>query len=373
VKAIAGSNNTVITSYIQIEPGANSVPRDGLSLWYKGDFGLDPASSVFLWADLSGKGNDGTQSDTAKKPSITENFGFPLIHTQYKSGDIVTPTYLNIPPGLSDFSAGTTFYTASMPTTTVSGESNILNLSNGSADNNIEVKYVPPNQKLRGRIRQGTGGSQLVQTSNDDVPLNRLQLLEFAQDGADRAKIYIDGVEKADSALDNAQDVTRLTNKFAANSDASGDEFYTGDTGEVLLYNRALPPGERTAVESYLFNRYQLLTSSALEAPVISPTGGDFAAPLQVAITGPIGSTIYLTTNGDTPVPSIGNQYRGPIPIHFTQTVKAIATYQGLSSTVTSQTFTLIPTDPVLWPAPNSSDTTPLELQLLSPTTAIPQ
>jgi hypothetical protein len=369
VKAIAG-NSTVTTNYIDISPGANSVPRDGLNLWYKGDFGVESAAGVSLWVDLSGSGNnnDATQSDAQKRPVITDSFGFPLVHTQYKSGDVVKPAYFDIPAGLSDFSSGLTFYTTSIPLSSTSVESEIFNASNGLADNNIEVKYPTANQKLRGRIRPGTGASQLVQTSNDEVPLNRLQLMEYAQDGANRAKIYINSVEKANSAQDNARDATRLTNKFAANADASGDEFYTGDTGEVLLYNRALNPSERTAVESYLTNRFQLLTSFPLASPVLSPSGGSFAGPIQVAITGPVNSTIYFTTDGTNPVPSEVNRYRQPISVTYTQTVNAIATYQGQTSSVASQTFTL---DAGLWPPPNSLDTTPLDLQLQSPTGAI--
>ncbi|MCW5824875.1 MAG: hypothetical protein KIT34_18910 [Cyanobacteria bacterium TGS_CYA1] len=62
--------------------------------------------------------------------------------------------------------------------------------------------------------------------------------------------------------------------------------------------------------------------------------------------------------------------YSSPINIAYTQTLKAIAVANGATSSVTSATYTLNSTK---WPAPNASDTTPLNLNLQLPTTAIPQ
>jgi hypothetical protein len=62
--------------------------------------------------------------------------------------------------------------------------------------------------------------------------------------------------------------------------------------------------------------------------------------------------------------------YTGPVLIYYTQTLKALAVNNGISSTVASATYTLNATQ---WPAPSATDTTPLQINLQLPTTAIPQ
>jgi len=372
VKALAKQVSTVsavTTSVIHLDPRANNVPRDGLNLWYNGDFGL--TTSPFAWKDASGSGHDGSQSDSNKSPSISSEFGFPLVNTQLLSGDLLRPAYFDIAPGLADYSSGLTFYAMTIPKTTTGTDNYLLNASNGLSNNNIEMRNLPSTQRAKAKIRQGTGAVQQVQTSTDDFPLDKLQVFEVKQDGANRAQIYINGIEKADSAVDNPRNVTRLTNKFGANADASGTEFYKGGTGEVALFNRPLTSTERAQMLSYLTSKFQL-SSSAIVAPVITPSGGTFGAPLQVAITGPIGATIRYTTNGDDPALFDSNTqtYARPFKVYFTQRIRAIAIYQGVNSSEADQTFTL---DATLWPAPDSTDSTPLDLQMPFPSTAVPQ
>lgn len=370
VKAIAKQNgifSTVSTNLIQIDPSANNVPRLGLDLWLKGDFGLE--TDEFRWKDASGSGHDATQPDSNKAPFVDAPFGFPLINTQYSSDSLIKPKYLDIAPGLADLGNGLNFFTVTMPKTTSGADNYILNASNGLTDNNVEIRNLPATGRAKVRIRRGTGAAQQAQTNSNAFPLNKLQTLEVKQDGANRAQILVNGLQMADSAVDNARNVTRLTNKFGANATASGDEFYAGGTAEVLLFKRALTSTERTQMLSYLTSRYQIL-SEPLSMPTISPSGGEFGAPLQVAITGPIGATIKYTTDGTSPTGSGAKTYTGPFNVYFTQQVKAVATYQGILSSEATQTFVL---DPEMWPAPDSSDTTPLNLQLQLPTIAVPQ
>jgi len=376
VKAIAkheSNLSAVSTNLIQLDPRANNVPRNGINLWLNGDFGLSVAPGTTLvtdWLDASGYGHDASQTDSGKRPDVTNEFGFPLVNTQLLSGVVSHPTHLDIAAGLSDFSNGLSFYAMTIPKTTTGTDNVLLNASNGLSNNNIEFRNLPGSGRAKARIRQGTGGVQQIQTPASDFPLDKLQVFEVKQSGANTAQIFINGVEKASSGLDNARNVTRLTNKLGANADASSTEFYKGGTGELFLFNRPLSDTERTQVLSYLASKFQLLSSTTL-APVITPSGGSYGAPLQVAITAPIGATIRYTTNGDDPAGTGSvKTYAQPFRVYFTQQVRAIATYQGVNSSESTQTFTL---ESTLWPAPNASDTTPLDLQLQFPTTAVPQ
>ncbi len=76
--------------------------------------------------------------------------------------------------------------------------------------------------------------------------------------------------------------------------------------------------------------------------PVFSPNGGEFLQATTVSIScATTGAIIYYTTDGSTPTATHGTRYTGPITISETTTLKAIAVKDGVSSTVTTATFTI--------------------------------
>ena len=81
-------------------------------------------------------------------------------------------------------------------------------------------------------------------------------------------------------------------------------------------------------------------TPAVPAAPTFSPAGGTYTSAQNVTITAVDGATIYYTTDGDTPTTS-STQYTGAISIASTTTLKAIAVKDGVSSTVTSATYTI--------------------------------
>jgi hypothetical protein len=105
--------------------------------------------------------------------------------------------------------------------------------------------------------------------------------------------------------------------------------------------------------------------------PVISPSGGTFGAAQLVTITDATsGANIYYTIDGSTPTTS-SMPYSAPINVSTSETIKAIATASGSSSSIASASFTInVPSaaTPIFSPAPGTyataqtvalSDTTP--------------
>lgn len=87
---------------------------------------------------------------------------------------------------------------------------------------------------------------------------------------------------------------------------------------------------------------YTITASTTVAAPVFSEPGGNYTSAQSITITDATsGATIYYTTDGSTPTAS-STAYSGAINISSgTTTLKAIAVARGVSSAVTSATYTI--------------------------------
>ena len=79
-------------------------------------------------------------------------------------------------------------------------------------------------------------------------------------------------------------------------------------------------------------------STPAVAAPVISGTT-PFTESTSVTISGPEGAAIYYTVDGSTPT-SASTAYTEAIALTDTTTVKAVAVKDGVSSAVSTKTFT---------------------------------
>jgi len=96
-------------------------------------------------------------------------------------------------------------------------------------------------------------------------------------------------------------------------------------------------PGQN---DIYLYKEV-FASTDQVATPVISPTGGNVTAPVEVSITcATEDAVIYYTTDGTEPTAS-SNEYSIPFTVSVTTTVKTFATKAGLTdSEVTSATYT---------------------------------
>lgn len=81
---------------------------------------------------------------------------------------------------------------------------------------------------------------------------------------------------------------------------------------------------------------------TTVEAPIFSPIPDTYSSPQTVTMTtATSGAAIYYTTDGTTPS-SNSTRYTEPITVTTTTTFRAIAILDGISSAVTTATFTII-------------------------------
>jgi hypothetical protein len=82
---------------------------------------------------------------------------------------------------------------------------------------------------------------------------------------------------------------------------------------------------------------------SLVPAPVFSPAPGTYTTAQSVTLTETLpGTTIYFTTDGSVPSSSSA-RYSGEIPVSASTTLRAIAIFAGLSSSVVSGAYTITP------------------------------
>lgn len=360
VRAVtAAAPTTYVSSNIAIDSTSASVPKDGLLLWLRPGFGQFSSDAPTLWKDLSGSGNDATSNATLDVATNSVN-GYPAVTNETAVVPPGTYGYLSLPTGFNSFN-GTSIFAVGKPAGTSSGGV-WLGLGNGTAAANNPIKLS--NSGTSGSFSISNGAS-INSVSGAPIVLNRFQLFSGTQNGSTSGSIFTNGVLTTTGTLNKPNSVSRTFNNVMADSNSSGAA-YTGAMAEVMLYGRTVNSAELANIHAYLLNKYQLGTT-APPAPIISVPTSSPSSPIQVAISAQFGSKIYITTDGSTPTTS-SDVYQNPINVYYTQTLKAIAVQNGVTSSVSSATYTLNSTN---WPAPNPSDMTPLNIQLQLPTNAI--
>jgi hypothetical protein len=355
------ATSPVAISVVQIDPSTAFVPRTNLQLWLKADNDVRlSGSNVSQWIDVSGNATDASQSTSSDQPTFISNAqnGLPAIRFNGSSQNLALGSAFN------DFNNGMSVFTVVKPTGSSAGF--VLDLSRGLTLDNVTLSRTGGS---------GTTGTVTVYRTSPGTSLNatsaltvdRFQLFEGFQTGATgTGSISVNGSSLVSGTLSQPTQVTRTTNHIGTNSNVSGS-FYQGEIAEILVYNKLLSTEQRLTVEAYLAKRY-LLDAGVPPAPTISVPSSTLSEPTQVAIASVDGVTVYVTKDGSTPTTS-SPIYTAPLSIYYSQTIKAVAVRNGLTSTLSSATYTL---DSTKWPAPSPTDTTPLEIHLQLPTNAAP-
>ncbi len=363
IKAIAiapfFNNSSVVSGTFDIDPISMPVTHSGLVLWLRSDKHVTTSSgTVSEWDDISGSGNNATQSISGDQPTFTVN----AVNGAIPAVTFASGKFMQIPAGMANFTSGASIFAVVKPTSVVAN-ARILDFGNGTSSNNI-ILDEPASTSNAMLVFNGATSSNV--TASSSVTVGNFQLLEAVHNGAGSATLFTNGLQKAQGTISNINNVLR-SNNFIGQASGGGTNF-AGQLVELLVYNRPVTGAEQATIEGYLMSRYQLLTTNSPPAPQLSLPTSTLTAPAMVAIEGPAAATLRFTTDGTTPTSS-SPVCTGPIQVNFTQTIKAINITNGFSSSVVSATYTL---DSTQFPAPSTS-VTPLQLDLQLPQLNIPQ
>lgn len=360
IKAIAKApfwtDSPVTTVTYSMDQPTGAIARSGLVEWHRASDVTTSGSNVTTWQDISGSANNATNG--ANQPTLVTNAvnGQPAINF---SGT----QFLQIPSGMSNFASGMTVLAVVKPVS-VSAGARIFDFGNGATSDNVSMS-LPSTTGLTFSTLNGSTSSSV--TASSGVNLGQFQLLEAVYSGTNTAAVFQNSGQLAQStAMQTLNNLTR--NSCFLGQDAVGGNRFNGQIAEFLIWNRQLSVTERSSAEGYLLGKYQLASINVVAAPTISVATSTLSAPSQVAVAGPDGAKIYWTNDGSTPT-SGSNLYAGPINVAWTQTLKAIAILNGVSSSVSTSVLTL---DSTRWPAPAAADTRTLNIEQQLPNVGIP-
>jgi hypothetical protein len=317
-------------------------------------------SNITQLNDLSGSApaNNGTQATGSKQATLV-----PSAINGYPSASFNgTSRNYSLANQLTDLTTGFSVFALIKPVGTAT--KTFVAFSNAGPSNLVSLETV--NTQVRLNAYNGTTASNVI-TPTSSITVGKFQLVDAVHNGAASASISVNGESKISGTVQNLVNTARTQNILGANNTVT--TFWNGELAELLVYSRAVTETERKNIQAYLFNRYQLTTATATAAPVFSVGTSTLTEPAEIAIAVPYNGTGYITLDGTTPTTS-SPVYSRPVRINYTQTLKCLVVANGVSSAVTTATYTLNATK---WPAPDALDTRALQINLQLPTTAIPQ
>jgi hypothetical protein len=224
----------------------------GMILWLANDAGvITTGTSVSLWQDQSGNGNDAVQSSPSNQPAVVAgNNGQNALRFDGKT------TFMSIP---------------SLPITGLTGMSVFLVSANTQNEPNAGYGlygFLNWSETLSwGETFFGTYQTSshfrfgTVQSGNENayqMPLNlgsSFGLSEWMHSGVTDS-MWLNG----QNMVSYAGKLQSLSGSGSSMTMGRGDQntYYPGEASEVIIYNRALSASERQTVEQYLKNKYHL-------------------------------------------------------------------------------------------------------------------
>ncbi|MEM1312454.1 MAG: DUF2341 domain-containing protein [Patescibacteria group bacterium] len=217
-------------------------------------------AQISNWIDSSSSSYNASQSDPNLSPKL--KIGSEGINGQNVVNFDGEDDFLNLPTGFENFDEGITSFVISRPDR-VRNYGRLFDLGNGQSDNNIILHRNGSSNDAYFQYYDNNSGTATVVTNQEPLKNNSTSLLT-AIAGAGDTKIFANGELSATANSGIIPNIERSSN-YIAKSNWSGDEFYSGDIAEILIYNKVLSENQRTQVECYLAGKYGLSVNGCSE------------------------------------------------------------------------------------------------------------
>lgn len=241
------------------EPIISPNMLDGLQLWLRSDLGVTfDAGRVSEWQDQSGNDRHASQDDDAQRPVfIAHGIGqLPVLSFDGTDDRLAIDWQLNSTfSGLTVIAIVRTSNTNAQAVVSFDGDQYWeLSVSDGAAS---------PRVRWQTTDTTVTTHTLTADRAFADTRWHALMAM-FEAGGAPDKRLFVDGIAVGSEDGHGVNDLGSGTRfgfiGVSSNADALdgavGGDFLDGDVAEIVVYDRALPDGEREQVERYFAKRY---------------------------------------------------------------------------------------------------------------------
>ena len=328
VVAIDAVGNRGPTTFVTVgrRSSQGGVPLAGLTLWASADQGVatDASSRLTRWTDRSDAHNDLLPPSMATAPVLVpDGFnGAPVLRFDGADDAVVFTTRLYSTVRTVFWVVKETGPTGATPRSLLTDVSS-YNFHGGTGVDTPEASGPLWSSYAAADVRNGQTwlDGRLVDGTVTPRP-RQMSVLSWVTAGSGQT-----------------------ADRFAGTSSTSP---WQGDLAELIVYDRALTPGERQAVEDYLVRKWRPYAPAA-STPSIAPAGGTFTGSTTVQLsTFTPGAEIRYTLDGSEPS-ATSDLYASALVVDRTTTVKARAFAAGyLDSATATATFVRAEESPVV-------------------------
>jgi len=225
----------------------------GLALWLKADTGvtLDGSGNVSSWADQSGNGRNATQTDAAKRPTVTSGGVNGLPSLVFSGAQTLLGSGALLANGV------TAFIVAKY--NSASGRSAICNLGTQNASSPSRIFAIEQNTFLSaGKLGLYTSSNSFDSSFQSSANQVRVTVASDLVSGSSVPSTTVYRVNGANQTLTSTSGGTlydfniRLGTNWLIGDIGSGVGYFSGKLSEIIVFDKKLSHSEILQVEDYL-------------------------------------------------------------------------------------------------------------------------
>lgn len=230
---------------------STAVPRRGLALWLRADQGITQSGgTVLVWADRSGNNRHAVQRRSVQQPAFVPSavHGLPALRFDGVDDCLSFPCPVTGLGGMTIFLAASAFEERTGGTFRAGHAA----LYWRELEDHGTVLVAPYPQTVR--FGFGTGQPFAAIGYTRPEPVGRQYSVTTALKNGAEQLLLVNGREC--HRLSDRRPQIGKCEEVGQIGRGEGDTYFPGEISEILVYARALAPGERQAVEQYLMGKY---------------------------------------------------------------------------------------------------------------------
>lgn len=240
----------------------------GNQMWLRSDSNLfiDAAKTtpstanldlIGAWGDKSGNGNDVTQSTSSKKPRRTDNQLNSKTVIRWDGVDDLLATVATVVEGFTQYS----IFFVGLAADATNFARVISDEGSGGGNRVFNVILDQSSPRKITQTMDMTGGNFSISESVSSLEVYHAYEFNLSIANGGTVLIFVDGANVATSTTNRGILKSGISAAFVLGATVAGALVSRMDLAELIIYNVNLSAGDRTSIETYLTDRYNITFS----------------------------------------------------------------------------------------------------------------